>query len=126
MLLETRWPVIIFEKKIKSGKNPPDNHSILEQKCKLLFTKTVIFDDKTDVEVHSIAFNGSIYNIVICSDSEMFSAELLRRLLLSSDGEQISAAAAVSGSPDGLSVKAVLINDPDPTVFSFHAPDFTS
>ena len=56
----------------------------------------------------------------------MFSADLLRRLLLSSDGEQISAAAAVSGTADGLSVKAVFINDLNSGVFSLRAPDFTS
>ncbi len=84
-----------------------------------MFAKTVIFDDKTDVRVYSVALDDLVYNIVICEDSEMFSTELLRRLLLSSNGEQIAAAAAVSGRAEDLSVKAVFLGDPDVASLDF-------
>ena len=90
----------------------------MSQKCELLFTKTVIFDDKTDAVVHSVALDNRIYNIVVCSDSEMFSPDVLRRLLLSENGEQIAAAAAVSGTAEKLSVKAVLLDGRDVYVFA--------
>ncbi len=117
MLSETRWPVIIFCREIK-------NSNVLLEKCKLLFTKTVVFDDKTDVLVHSVELDNSIYNIVICSDCEMFSPDILRRLLLSSDGEEITAAAAISGVAEKLSIKAVFLSEENPNIFDACAAVF--
>ena len=79
--------------------------------------KTVFFENKTDVNVYSVECNACIYNIVVCMDSQMFSTEILHRLLLSSHGEKISAAAAVSANIGKITVKAVFTNDYDPTVF---------
>ena len=82
-----------------------------------MFAKTVVFGNETDVTVHRVVCGDSLYNVVACSDSEMFSTELLHRLLLSSNGEQITAAAAVSGRGNRMSVKAVFTGKPDTTVF---------
>ena len=74
--------------------------------------------------MHSVAIENSVYNVVICSDSEMFSPDILHRLLRSGKGEQIAAAAAVSGKAEKLSVKAVFLGAENPNIFDACAAVF--
>ena len=82
---------------VKSVKND-GKYGVLMSKCKQLYTKSANFADKTDVKVHTASLDSALYNIVECADSDMFSEEILHSLLLSRDGERISAAAAVSAA----------------------------
>lgn len=169
--MTVKTPSCIYE--IKSTGND-GKYGILVPKCKLLYTKTVSFADKTDIMVHTLSLGKLLYNVVLCADSDMLSKVALRRLLHSDSAEQIVAVAAVSGNDDSFLARAVFLDekdrslklnlalaiasrvcfstpnerlnikingtdfcfmpdgnrllayDPEPSVFTFRAPDFTS
>lgn len=169
--MTVKTPSCMYEIKITENDG---KCGILVPKCKLLYTKTASFADKTDITVYTMSLGEMLYNVVLCADSNMLSEVVLHRLLHSDSAEKIAAAAAVSGKDGSLLAKAVYLDqkdrslklnlalaiasrarfstpnerlnikisgtdfcfmpdgnrllayDPEPSVFTFRAPDFTS
>ena len=96
-------------------------YGILMPKCKILYTKTAIFADKTDLNARSVSLDGMLCNLLKCADAEMMSSALLRRILLSLDGERCVASVAVSENEEGLTAKAEMLNEKDPSRHLFAA-----
>lgn len=62
-----------------------------------------------DLDFYEIELGGKFYRICPCCDADFFSDEVLRLLLLSGDGQQISGALAVSLEGD-LKIKFLTYN----------------
>lgn len=74
-------------------------YGILMPKCKILYTKTALFADKTDLKVQVVSIGDAICNVVKCADADMMSRDVLRRLLLADKGR--GAAASIAASENG-------------------------
>ena len=79
-------------------------------KCKLLCTKNINFNDGTYLRVATACVNSRCYKIVFCTDPSSFSAEILRGLLLSREGENVAASAAVATDGNTVLTRAAFLD----------------
>ncbi|MBE6533101.1 MAG: hypothetical protein E7676_06350 [Ruminococcaceae bacterium] len=96
-------------------------YGILMPECKLLYTKTAVFSDGTDLNVQTVSYEKTLCQVVRCADAQMMSSEVLKRLLLSSDTPCVSAAVAVSSFNGTIDAKAEFLYDKDPSRAIFAA-----
>lgn len=80
---------------IELGKNEAYNLSVNIGKCKILYTKTVKFNDEIEIGVNVVNSENPVA-AVICEDAEVFDAERLELILESLRHSGIGAAIAVS------------------------------
>ena len=71
------------------------------------------FDADVQIKVNYVSSMGRTFCIADVTDSEMVSDGVIKRLLLSENGENISGAAAVSLSGDTIYTKAVYLDTTD-------------
>ena len=75
-----------------------------------------LFAEPVLLNIHSVDFRAyrlnlfeNVYFFCPCADAELFSAEILKHLLVSQSGEQISAAFAVSFSDEKMTIKMITL-----------------
>lgn len=88
-------------------------YGILMPKCKILYTKTALFADKTDLKVQVVSIGDAICNVVKCTDADMMSRSALRRILLFDEGRGAAASIAVSESGGIITASAEFLSDND-------------
>ena len=98
-----------FIKKLgNSGK-----YGLVMPKCRFLYTKTAIFDGDIHLRASCVKILNHTVCIVDTLDATMVSDTVMKRLLLSDCGENISASAAVSFNGEGLFAKAAYLDPSD-------------
>ena len=88
-------------------------YGILMPKCKILYTKTALFADKTDLKVQVVSIGDAICNVIKCTDADMMSRSVLRRILLSDEGRGAAASIAVSKNGAIITASAEFLSEND-------------